>query len=146
MKRVWIFAISFILVSSASIGISCQFGANPKVKRKVQLIKQSLKDHGYAPNWIVVSEKRSKFVNRLLPNSAKKSHHLTGDAIDVFVFDVDGDGHFNNADLKLVKKHNRLVEKSHPELRGAFGTYTNTITSSRTIHFDTRGRSIEYNH
>lgn len=143
MKRI---LVSLLLVSSVSIAISCQFGANPKVKRKVELIKRSLEKHGYAPNWIVVSEKRSKFINSLLPNSAKKSHHLTGDAIDVFVFDVDGDGHFNKADLNLVKKHNRLVERAHPELRGAFGTYTNTLTSSRTIHFDTRGRSIEYNH
>jgi hypothetical protein len=121
-------------------------GANQKVKKKVSLIKESLEKSGYKVKWVVISEKRNKYFNALLPNSAKKSHHLKGDAIDVFVFDIDGDGCFTQKDLDIVKKHNNRVERRNPSLKGAFGTYTSKPISKRMIHFDTRGYHTVYNH
>jgi hypothetical protein len=138
----------FLAVSAGlplSIALASRASANEKIKRKVDLIEQSLTDSGYRVRWIIISERRSKFINSLLPNSVKNSQHLIGNAIDVHVFDINGDGTFNKKDVDIVKKHNRLVEKAHPELKGAFGTYLNTLTSYHTIHFDTRGRSVEYN-
>lgn len=121
-------------------------GANPKIKQKVSLIKKSLIDAGYNPNWIVISEKRSKLMNSILPNSAKKSHHLDGNAIDVYVIDIDGDGKFTQKDLDIVKVHTKKVERRNPTLKGAFGTYTTKKFAKRMIHFDTRGYSTSYNH
>lgn len=121
-------------------------GANPKIKTKVQLIKQSLIDAGYKPRWFTISEKRNKIFNSFLANSAKKSHHLHGNAIDVYVIDIDGDGKFTQTDLDIVKKHNNKVERKNPNLRGAFGTYTSRSIAKRMIHFDTRGYSTSYNH
>lgn len=118
---------------------------NPKIKTKVQLIKESLIDAGYNPRWFIISEKRNKWFNALLPNSAKNSHHLHGNAIDVYVIDIDGDGEFTQTDLDIVKKHNNKVERKNPNLRGAFGTYTSKRFAKHMIHFDTRGYSTSYN-
>lgn len=146
MKKFVLIIAATVLVFVTALSLSCRLGANPKVTLKLKLIELSLQQHGHKVSWMIVSERRNWLANAVLPNSAKKkSHHLTGDAIDVFVFDVNGDHHFSQADLDLIKKHNRLVEKSHPELKGAFGTYTHTLTSSRTFHIDTRGKSFEYN-
>lgn len=121
-------------------------GANPKIKTKVQLIKESLIDAGYNPRWFTISEKRNKIFNSLLANSAKKSHHLHGNAIDVYVIDIDGDGKFTQTDLDIVKRHNNRVERRNPHLRGGFGTYTSKSIAKHMIHFDTRGYSTSYNH
>jgi hypothetical protein len=121
-------------------------GANQKVKTKVKLVKEALEKDGYNVKWFTISEKRNKIFNALLPNSAKKSHHLKGNAIDVFVIDIDGDGTFTNKDLDIVKKYNRKVERRNPSLKGAFGTYKSKPVSKHMIHFDTRGYSLEYNH
>jgi uncharacterized protein YcbK (DUF882 family) len=145
MKKFLVFfSVSLpILFFSNILGLR---GANKKIKTKVQLVKESLENAGYEVSWVVISEKRSKFFNKLLPNSAKKSHHLNGDAIDVYVFDIDGDDKFTQNDLDIVKKHNRKVERRNPELRGAFGTYTSKKFAKHMIHFDTRGYSTTYNH
>jgi hypothetical protein len=146
MKRL-IFAILFILplvvYGRDFFGLK---GANPKIKLKVQLVKQSLVDAGYNPRWFTISEKRNKYFNALLPNSAKKSHHLHGNAIDVYVIDIDGDGVFTQEDLDIVKRHTKRVERRNPSLRGAFGTYTSKRLAKHMIHFDTRGYSTSYNH
>ena len=121
-------------------------GANPKIKLKVKLVKESLVNAGYNPRWFTISEKRNKYFNRLLPNSAKKSHHLHGNAIDVYVIDIDGDGKFTQTDLDIVKVHTKRVERRNPSLRGAFGTYTSKSIAKHMIHFYTRGYSTSYNH
>ena len=121
-------------------------GANEKIKTKVRWIKESLTKSGFKVNWFIISEKRSKLYNSILPNSAKKSYHLHGDAIDVFVIDIDGDGIFTQKDLDIVKYHNNLVERRNPSLKGAFGTYTTkSELTKRMIHFDTRGYHLIYN-
>jgi uncharacterized protein YcbK (DUF882 family) len=146
MKRL-IFAIFFILplvvYGRNFFGFT---GANPNIKLKVQLVKESLIKAGYSPKWFTISEKRNKYFNALLPNSAKKSHHLHGNAIDVYVLDIDGDGVFTQKDLDIVKVHTKRVERKNPKLKGAFGTYTTKKFAKRMIHFDTRGYSTSYNH
>jgi hypothetical protein len=146
MKRL-IFAILIILPLAVYgrdfFGLT---GANPNIKLKVKLVKESLVKAGYNPRWFTISEKRNKYFNRLLPNSAKRSHHLHGNAIDVYVIDIDGDGKFTQTDLDIVKVHTKRVERKNPSLRGAFGTYTSKPIAKHMIHFDTRGYSTSYNH
>lgn len=138
-----VLALPLIVYGKSFFGLS---GANKPIKTKVQLIKESLIKSGYNPKWFVISERRSKVFNSLLANSAKKSHHLHGNAIDVFIIDIDGDGVFTQKDLDIVKSHNRKVENRNPKLRGGFGTYTSKKIAKRMIHFDTRGYRVEYNH
>ena len=51
--------------------------AEGSIKEKLNLIEIEIKKMGYKPNWVVISEKRSNWVNNLLPLSAKKgkSYH-----------------------------------------------------------------------
>lgn len=135
--------LTVIVFGKPMIGLT---GANEAIRTKVQLVNKSLVESGYNPNWIVISEKRSEKFNSFLSNSAKKSHHLHGNAIDIFVIDIDGDGMFNQNDLDIVAIHNKKVEKTNPELKGGFGTYTNRGIAKRMIHFDTRGYSVVYNY
>jgi len=120
------------------------WGANPKVRRKVSLIREAMERDGYEVKWITISEKRNRIYNSLLANSAKKSHHLEGNAIDVFVFDIDGDGRFDKRDVDVVRRYNKMVENRHPELKGALGSYLSKPIAKRMIHFDTGGRSRSY--
>ena len=135
--------LTLVVIVKPIVGLS---GANKSIKTKVQLINESLVEEGYNPNWVIISEKRSEKLNSILPNSAKKSHHLHGNAIDIFVIDIDGNGVFNQTDLDIVAIHNKKVEKNNPKLKGGFGTYTNRGIAKRMIHFDTRGYSVVYNY
>jgi hypothetical protein len=86
-----------------------------------------------------------------LPKSAKKknspSWHLKGKAIDVYVFDINGDNLFNKKDISILEQANKVVEKEHPELIGGFGDYfldINGYFTKHMIHFDTRGYRHRY--
>jgi len=102
-------------------------GADKEITRKLDLIKLELNSKGYKTNWIIISQKRLSFFNDLLPNSAKNkkspSWHLKGKAIDVYVFDINGDNLFNKEDISIIEQANNVVEKEHPQLIGGFGDY-----------------------
>ena len=98
---------------------------------------------GYDPKWIQISRKRIGFFNTLLQNSAKRSQHLLGKAIDVWVIDIDSDNKFNLNDINIIIKANKRVESNHPSLKGGIGYYIKKdFLSRRMIHFDTRGKSV----
>jgi uncharacterized protein YcbK (DUF882 family) len=108
-----IFIYSFVLLP-----------ANTEVNLKLDLIKTEVEKMGYNPKFFIISGKRSDSYNKLLPNSAKKSYHLKGMAIDIYVIDIDGDFDFDQDDIKILKRANKLVESKNPSLKGGFGTYT----------------------
>ena len=121
--------------------------ANCKINTKLNMIENEISKRGYINNWFIISGKRSSWYNELLPNSAKQSYHLHGDAIDIYVFDINGDGIFNNEDVKIFESANQYVESNYPELVGGLGTYTNKgYLSSHMIHIDTRGYKKRYNY
>lgn len=114
--------------------------ANPNVRRKLSLIEKEVNDKGYSTNWFIISDKRHKWYNSLLLNSAKDSEHLKGNAIDIYVLDVDGDAEFNENDIKIIEKACKRLEKKYPELTGGFGTYLRKGYFTRhMVHIDTRG-------
>jgi len=126
-------------------------GADKEITRKLDLIKLELNSKGYKTNWIIISQKRLSFFNDLLPNSAKNkkspSWHLKGKAIDVYVFDINGDNLFNKEDISIIEQANKVVEKEHPQLIGGFGDYfidKNDYFTKHMIHFDTRGYRHRY--
>ena len=121
--------------------------AKGSIKEKLNLIEIEIKKMGYNPNWVVISEKRTELVNNLLPLSAKKgkSYHLKGMAIDIFVFDVNGDNKFDIKDVKIIETANNTVERKTPKLKGGFGTYMNKgYLNKHMIHLDTRGYHHRY--
>ena len=122
-------------------------GSDKDVIRKLDLIKNELKSKNYKTKWVIISQKRNVFINNLLQNSAKKSYHLKGKAIDIYVFDINGDNYFDIKDIKILEKANNNVEKKYPELKGAFGDYfidKNGYFTKHMIHIDTRGFKIRY--
>jgi hypothetical protein len=122
--------------------------ARPEVKHKLDLIEVELKKENYNPMWIIISQKRNKFLNDLLPKSAKgTSYHLQGRAIDIYVFDIDGNGVFNKSDIKIIESAINKVEKDNPALVGALGDYylpKNDFFTRHMIHIDTRGGKARY--
>lgn len=104
---------------------------------------------GYTPKWFMISGKRDELLTKLSYNNLKKgSPHLSGIAIDIEVIDIDGDWDFDEKDISIFEKANAAVEKIHPELRGAMGTYRGPNSDWlewHQIHIDTRGSSSRYN-
>lgn len=123
------------------------YPSDSKTRVKLELVKTTLMKSGYDPSWVVISQSRSRFYNDILPNSSKNSYHLVGKAIDVFVFDINSDGIFDIRDIDLIKEACAEVEREHPDLRGAVGTYTSSgWLTSRMVHIDTRGYVKYYNY
>ena len=147
MKK-WIFlaALIFLLIGLKKFFIR---EANPEVNLKLKLIKNELKTMGYSPKWFKISGKRDKILTKLSYNNAKKgSQHLLGNAIDIEVVDIDGDWKFDENDIILFERANKIVEKNNPELKGALGTYRGPNSDwleRHQIHIDTRGKSKRYN-
>jgi uncharacterized protein YcbK (DUF882 family) len=123
------------------------YPANKDVQLKLRMIHDEVAKRGYKTSWIVISGKRSSWYNNLLSNSKKgTSNHLVGKAIDIYVFDIDGDNKFTNSDIEILKSANNSVENDYPRLKGSFGTYTTKGYFSRNmVHLDVTGHSKNYN-
>ena len=135
------FFLSFCILGYFLMYLGGLIGADKEITRKLELIKLELNSKGYKTNWIIISQKRHSFINDLLTNSSKDSWHLKGKAIDVYVFDINGDNLFNKEDISIIEQANNVVEKEHPELIGGLGDYSldkNDYFTKHMIHFDTR--------
>ena len=122
-------------------------GAQPKVQLKLTLIKKELKAQQHQPRWFIMSQKRNSFFNGLLSKSKSKSQHLQGKAIDIYVFDIDGDNEFNHRDIKIFEAAVNKVEYEYPGLRGGLGDYflrQNGYLTRHMIHIDTCGKTTRY--
>ena len=141
------FFLSFCILGYFLMYLGGLIGADKEITRKLELIKLELNSKGYKTNWIIISQKRLSFINDLLTNSSKDSWHLKGKAIDVYVFDINGDNLFNKEDISIIEQANNVVEKEHPELIGGLGDYSldkNDYFTKHMIHFDTRGYRQRY--
>ena len=143
--------LSFCILGYLLMYLGGLVGADKEITRKLELIKLELNSKGYRTSWIIISQKRLSFFNNLLANSAKDkkspSWHLKGRAIDVYVFDINGDNLFNKEDISIIEKANKAVEKEYAELIGGFGDYfidKNDYITKHMIHFDTRGYRHRY--
>ena len=122
-------------------------GADQEIRKKLDLIKYDIKSKGYKASWIVISQKRVTILNNFFKNSAKRSWHLQGKAIDIYVFDINGDNTFNKEDIRILDQAKKSVEKKHPDLIGGFGDYfleKHDYLTKHMIHIDTRGYSERY--
>ena len=141
------FFLSFYILGYFLMYLGGLIDADKEITRKLELIKFELNSKGYKTRWIIISQKRLSFFNDLLRNSEKNSWHLKGKAIDVYVFDINGDNLFNKEDISIIEQANKVVEKEHPELIGGLGDYfldKNDYFTKHMIHFDTRGYRHRY--
>lgn len=118
--------------------------ADFNTRHKLSLIDDKLRENGYHPHYFISSGKRYKWYNNFL-RTAKKSYHLKSKAIDIIVFDIDGDFDFDNKDISILEKAAKSVEKENPHLIGAFGTYRKEGgIYYNMVHIDTRGYRVRY--
>jgi hypothetical protein len=96
----------------------------------------------------IISGYRTPWYNRSIGN-VKYSRHIYGDAMDIFVDangdgrmdDLNGDGSFNPADIKVFYDIVNAM-KARPEnlgLVGGVGRYNKTSRHGGFVHVDTRG-------
>ncbi len=113
--------------------------AKESVHNKVNAIKIELKEQGYSPKWIIISQKRYKLYNSLLVNSLKngKSKHLKGEAIDLYIYDINADGRYDMNDFEIFKKASHKIEKVNKKMKGGVYHYLGKgFFSRRMIHVE----------
>ncbi|MCX6317993.1 MAG: DUF882 domain-containing protein [Bacteroidetes bacterium] len=114
---------------------------NPKTRECYNALKDSLRSRGYATRLLVISTKRYKWHNDLqvkFSGAAKESRHLSGDAIDFIVFDINRDGKTNSRDVDIVYN---ILDKQILKEKGGIGTYKgeSSFINRQMIHIDCRG-------
>lgn len=146
MKRaILIFVLSLFALTCLAKTLILK-SPNDMTVKKLNLIKEEVSRMGYHNRWMVISGHRSEWYNSRLPNANKESYHLKGMAIDIYVFDINGNWKFDREDISILMKANDEVERKNPKLVGAFGTYlSGGYFTKRMIHFDTRGFKRKYN-
>ncbi|HOX77008.1 MAG TPA: hypothetical protein PLW31_03125 [Bacteroidales bacterium] len=114
-------------------------GSEPLGKKK-GLVAAKLKEKGISGGYIVISEKRHKWYNSILPNAVDQSFHLKGMAVDFWVMDLNKDGRWDEKDIDLMLSIIFEAEKENPGLTGGTGTYLNSgFLASRMVHTDVSG-------
>lgn len=146
MKKIIFFSVLAFILVCVCIGTGFAQNLDPKVVKKDSLLKVKLKKKGFDANYTRISGKRSKWLNELLPLSAKNSTHLSGQAIDILVGDVNKDDKKNEQDVKIVIACLEEIEQENPALVGGLGTYlTKNKISRKMVHFDVRGTKARWN-
>jgi hypothetical protein len=98
-------------------------GFDCRLHDKIADMRSELVRNGHRPTWFIISQKRSTIYNAVLPNSVKKSKHLHGLAIDLYVVDVDGNGRYDRRDFDLIRDASVRCERRHPGYRGSVYHY-----------------------
>ena len=104
-------------------------------------LKDSLQRKGLSARLLVISTKRAAWHNAMqvkFSGAANNSRHLSGDAIDFLVFDVNGDGSSNSKDVDMVFD---ILDNEIIKDKGGIGTYKNehAFINRQMIHIDCRG-------
>ncbi|MEZ4883431.1 MAG: hypothetical protein R3E32_01750 [Chitinophagales bacterium] len=136
-----LFLLIFLLFCLYWLHAFMLIGVAKESKLYYKQLKKELKEKGFAPDFLVLSGKRYFWDNGFLNkygNAAKNSKHLSGEAIDIVVLDVNKDGKSNAKDVDIVFK---ILDEQIVKNEGGIGTYkkeTNFL-SQQMIHFDCRG-------
>lgn len=109
----------------------------PDIRLKKNKLDNYLIQKGYKTDYILLSGYRPPWLNKMMPLSAKKSVHQQGKAIDLLLFDINGNGYFDNDDLTIVSNALDHLDKKYPHQRGGVGLYHRSFP--RMIHFDVSG-------
>lgn len=131
--------IKDLMSKDAEYQNSCYFSNTPlywgmdkRILFKLLELQQALKSRGYNPYGFRASTgHRTPEFNEAL-NGASKSRHIAGEAVDLVIGDIDGNGRYTEADKSIVLE---LCEKEIIKNEGGIGRYPGT----RVVHIDVRG-------
>ena len=102
-------------------------------------MKTGLKEQGYDDELLVISSKRANWHNNVLTlfGASSKSRHLSGDAIDIMVMDVNRDGKIDSKDVDIVYA---ILDRKILRNNGGLGTYKSEIGiwNRQMVHLDCR--------
>jgi uncharacterized protein YcbK (DUF882 family) len=109
-------------------------------------LKSELKRQGLSAKLLVVSTKRFKWHNQFqvkTAGAASKSRHLSGDALDFIVFDVNRDGSADHKDVEIVYD---ILNDDIIGNKGGIGTYKDekAFFYRQMIHIDARGHRARW--
>src|SRR4030095_15088431 len=126
MKRFLKIITAVILVVMAVFFLYCNNTAlaNKKTVAFYNQLKNTLQNSGYKTRLLVISTQRvgwHNYIQTKFTHAAKKSKHLTGDAIDFLVFDINSDGKSDSADVNIVTI---ILDRRIVKNFGGLGTYT----------------------
>jgi len=130
-----IILIAFLLTAYAYVSYS---HLSPRVRAKERRLAKALVQAGHKPAYWLISGYRPPWLNRLMLLSAPTSDHQRGLAIDLWVGDVDRDGHWTEADMRLVANAIDRMDEQDPVNRGGLGRYSSVAW--RMVHFDVSGK------
>lgn len=110
-------------------------------------LQQKVTESGHDPKFFILSGRRFWLDNKLLTafgGASKNSRHLQGDALDIIVLDVNGDGTADRADVDII---HRNLDDDLIRDRGGLGTYKNEsgFLNRQMVHFDLRGHRARWN-
>ena len=127
-----------------------------KLVDKLELMIDALREAGHPVKGLhVMSGFRTPRYNALDIGPGSRSaisRHLYGDAADVYpdddgdgqMDDLNGDGHVDLADARIVADAAENVEKRYPDLAGGISIYPATPAHGPNVHVDTRGKRARW--
>ena len=144
MKKVSV--ILLMMVGFIWLYTNSLIGVHSRAKNYLKTLDIELSKKGYSSNYFVISGRRWAVDNYILNKfggAAKKSQHLRGNAIDIIVLDVNGDGEVNRKDVDLIYA---ILNKKIIRDQGGIGTYKNEkgFFNRQMVHFDCRGKKARW--
>lgn len=146
MKKILSFIISVIVILVLLVvflAATSLSSVNDEVKALYKELKIEVKSEGYKANFFPISGKRPKFFNRFLPLAMEESEHFNGNALDIFVLDINEDQRINNEDVKIVYD---ILDQKIVKDKGAVGQYIDSASflGKQMVHFDNRGEKVRW--
>jgi uncharacterized protein YcbK (DUF882 family) len=112
---------------------------NPLTISCYEKLKTELREQGLQDKLLVISSKRANWHNQILTffGASSNSRHLSGDAIDIMVLDINNDKEINGKDVDLVYK---ILDTKIVRDKGGIGTYKSEygIWNRQMVHLDCR--------
>ncbi len=139
-------ALVILILLTYVLHTTFMVGVKNEVKNYLSQLEKALQKDGYNASYLVFSARRFKWQNDFLVafgGAASKSKHLTGQALDIIVFDVNEDGKYDSKDVDIVYFYlNEKIIKN----RGGIGTYKKEkgFFNRQMVHFDSRGHRARW--
>lgn len=113
------------------------WGIDPDILHKVIDLRNALREGGWNENGFHVNYGYRHPVLNEAVGGAPVSRHISGDALDLVIDDINGDGKRNSADKEIVLA---ICEESLIANRGGIGRYPGT----QVVHIDLRGKRARW--